>query len=160
VEHNRCWIADKLTKRGLEHPEQCPLYDQKAETINHLLVSCIFARQVWAGLLQPVGMLELVPQLTDEVFEDWWRTSTLWVQGQQRKGFNYLVVLDAWVIWKHRNLCVFNGAAPSVPTALQVASEEALLWTVAGAKGLSLLQAAGTQGCRVGGVGHVVVCNG
>jgi hypothetical protein len=91
-------------------------------------------------------MLELVPQLTDEVFEDWWRTSTLWVQGQQRKGFNYLVVLDAWVIWKHRNLCVFNGAAPSVPTALQVASEEALLWTVAGVKGLSLLQAAGTPG--------------
>jgi hypothetical protein len=63
-----------------------------------------------------------------------------------RKGFNSLVVLGAWVIWKHRNLCVFNDSAPSVPTALQMAREEALLWTVAGAKGLSLLQAVGTPG--------------
>jgi hypothetical protein len=145
VEHNRCWTADKLEKRGMDHPEQCPLCDQQAETINHLLVSCVFARQVWAVLLQPVGMLELVTQMT-EVFEDWWRTSTLRVQGQKRKGFNSLVVLGALVIWKHRNLCVFNGAAPSVPTALQVAREEALLWTMAGAKGLSLLQAVGTLG--------------
>lgn len=37
VEHNRCWTADKLAKRGLQHPEKCPLYDQDEENINHLL---------------------------------------------------------------------------------------------------------------------------
>jgi hypothetical protein len=145
VEHNRCWTADKLAKRGLDHPEQCPLYDQQLETINHLLVLCVFTRQIWASLLQPVGMLELVPQLTDEAFEDWWRTSSLRVQEEeQRKGFNSLVVLGVWVIWKHRNLCVFDGTAPSVSAALLVAREEALLWTMARATGLSLLQAMGT----------------
>jgi hypothetical protein len=46
VEHNRCWTADKFEKRGLDHPKQCPLCDQQLETINHLLVSCIFARQI------------------------------------------------------------------------------------------------------------------
>lgn len=25
--HNRCWTADRLEKRGLPHPEQCPLCD-------------------------------------------------------------------------------------------------------------------------------------
>jgi hypothetical protein len=110
------------------------------------LVSCVFTKQVWTGLFQLVALLELVPQLNDEVFNDWWRTSALRVQGQQRKCFNSLVVLGAWVIWKYRNLCVFNGRAPSVPTALQMAREEALLWTVAGAKGLSLLQAMGAPG--------------
>jgi hypothetical protein len=84
-------------------------------------------------------MLELVSQLTDEVFEDWWRTSSLHVQEQQRKGFNSLVVLGVWVIWKHRNMCVFNGVVPNVQVALLVAREEALLWTMAGAKGMSLL---------------------
>jgi hypothetical protein len=44
------------------------------------------------------------------------------------------------------NLCVFNGSTPSVPTTLQMAREEALLWTVAGAKSMSLLQAVGTSG--------------
>jgi hypothetical protein len=139
-------MADKLARRGLDHPERCPLCDQQAETINHLLVSCVFARQVWDGLLQPVGLLELVPQPVDEVFDEWWRSSNMRVHGHIRKGFNSLVVLGAWVIWKHRNLCVFNGSAPSVPTALQMAREEALLWTVTGAKGMSLLQAVGTSG--------------
>jgi hypothetical protein len=91
-------------------------------------------------------MLHLVPQLADEVFEDWWCASSSHVQEQHRKGFNSLVVLGAWVIWKHRNLCVFNGTTPSMPAALLVARVEALLWTVARAKGLSLLQAMGAPG--------------
>jgi hypothetical protein len=39
VAHDRCWIADRLTRRNLPHPDKCPLCDQE-ETINHLLVSC------------------------------------------------------------------------------------------------------------------------
>jgi hypothetical protein len=44
VEHDRCWTADKLAKRGLDPPEHCPLCDQQPKTINHRLVSCIFPR--------------------------------------------------------------------------------------------------------------------
>jgi hypothetical protein len=98
VEHDMYWMADKLARRGLDHLERCPLCDQQAETINHLLVSCVFARQVWDGLLQPVGLLELVPQPVDEVFDEWWRSSNMRVHGHIRKGFNSLMVLGAWVI--------------------------------------------------------------
>jgi hypothetical protein len=68
------------------------------------------------------------------------------VPGQLKKGFNSLVVLGTWVVWKHRISCVFNGISPSVPAILEMAREEALLWTVAGAKGLSMLQAIGAVG--------------
>jgi hypothetical protein len=51
------------------------------------------------------------------------------------------VILGSWVVWKHRNQCLFHGASPSVAAVLQVAREEALLWTLTGVKGLSLLQA-------------------
>jgi hypothetical protein len=61
------------------------------------------------------------------------------VDDQARKGFNSLVVLGAWVIWKHRNECVFGGSPPSAAVDLQVARDEALLGTMAGAKGLSSL---------------------
>jgi len=44
VTHDRCWTADRLAGQGLPHPAQCPLCDQEEETINHLLVSCVFAR--------------------------------------------------------------------------------------------------------------------
>jgi hypothetical protein len=126
VEHNRCWIADKLARRGLDHPKQCPLCGQHLEIINHLLIVCVFTRQLWASLLQPVGMLQLLPQQADEVFEDGWCASSSHVQEQHRKGFNSMV-LGARVIWKHRNSCVFNKAMPSVPTTLLVTREEALL---------------------------------
>jgi hypothetical protein len=136
-------VFQRLARKGMDGPEQCPLCDQHPETINHLLTSCVFARQFWAGRLQPVDMLQLVPQPADGVFEDWWCASSSRVQEQLRKGFNSLVILGAWVIWKPRNSCVFNGAAPSVPAAFLVAREEALLWSMVGAKGLSLLQAIG-----------------
>jgi hypothetical protein len=81
VEHDRCWTANKLAKWGVDHTEWCTLCGQQAETINHLLVSCVFARQVWIGLLQPVGLLKLVPQPADKVFDEWWCSSNLLVHG-------------------------------------------------------------------------------
>jgi hypothetical protein len=47
VFHNRVWTSDRLAKRGLPHPEACPLCDQAEGTIHHLLVECVFTRQVW-----------------------------------------------------------------------------------------------------------------
>ena len=57
-------------------------------------------------------------------FDDWWDKAASTV--------------GAWTIWKLRNDCVFNGAAPSIPVALAQAREEAHLWSLAGAKGLPL----------------------
>jgi hypothetical protein len=51
VAHNRCWTADRLQKRGLNHPPRCPLCDQEPETINHLLVSCTFSSTLLLGLV-------------------------------------------------------------------------------------------------------------
>jgi hypothetical protein len=112
--------------------------------INHLLVSCVFTRQVWAGLFREVGLQELIPQQTEDAFEAWWHLSRQRVQGEVRRGFNSLVILGAWIIWKHRNQCVFRGSAPNVAAALLAAREEALLWTLVGARGLSFIQALGS----------------
>ena len=40
--NNRRWTSDRLAKRGLPHPAACPLCDQADETIQHILVSCVF----------------------------------------------------------------------------------------------------------------------
>lgn len=42
AENNRCWTADRLAKRGLPHPEACPLCDQVDETHQHILIGCLF----------------------------------------------------------------------------------------------------------------------
>ena len=70
VAHNRCWTADRLAKKGLAHLEKCPLCDQEEETINHLLLSCVFARQTWFEILLGLGLQVLSPQLEDPSFEE------------------------------------------------------------------------------------------
>ncbi|KAK1629319.1 hypothetical protein QYE76_003634 [Lolium multiflorum] len=48
---NRCWTADRLSRRGLPHPVSCPC-DQGSETLDHLLMGCVLAREVWAVFLR------------------------------------------------------------------------------------------------------------
>jgi len=79
----------------------------------------------------------------DISFDDWWEKVEASVAGDLRKGLNSLVILGAWSIWRHRNMCVFNGSSPSVAAAIALAFEEAHLWSLAGARGLSLLSIQG-----------------
>jgi hypothetical protein len=62
VAHKKCWTADRLEKRGLDHPERCPLCDQERETIDHLLVNYVFSRECWFLLLRQFGLQGLAPQ--------------------------------------------------------------------------------------------------
>ncbi|BAB63684.1 hypothetical protein [Oryza sativa Japonica Group] len=42
-----CWMADLLLKRGINSHSAYPFYAQELETANHILLDCVFARQVW-----------------------------------------------------------------------------------------------------------------
>ena len=53
--NNRCWTSDRLAKCGLPHQAACPFCNQAPETINHLLSSCVLAREVWASVLHGLG---------------------------------------------------------------------------------------------------------
>ncbi|GJN11765.1 hypothetical protein PR202_ga29983 [Eleusine coracana subsp. coracana] len=61
------------------------------------------------------------------------------VHEPQRKGLNSLITLRAWIIWTHRNGCVFDGVAPSLARVLGAAQEEKHLWEKARARGLASL---------------------
>ena len=136
---NRCWTADRLARCGLDHPEHCPLCDQEDENVQHLLTSCVFSRQVWYSILSLVGLQQYTPGPDALSFIEWWHHAMQQIEKQHRKGFNSLVVLVAWWIWKHRNACVFEGASPNVNALVQEIRDEANLWCMAEAKGLRSL---------------------
>ncbi|XP_022684049.1 uncharacterized protein LOC111257920 [Setaria italica] len=132
VAHNKCWTADRLAKRGLPHLEQCPFCDQEEETIDHLLLSCVFARQTWFEVLQKLGLQVLVPQTEDISFEDWWNKVSSMVNGQFKQGLNSTIILVAWSLWNHRNRCVFDGLQPNLNGLLSVIKDELHMWEMAG----------------------------
>jgi hypothetical protein len=61
------------------------------------------------------------------------------VLNHHKEGFNSLVVLVAWWIWKHKNACVFDDIAPSVSMVLQNIKDEDVVWCRAGVSGLCSL---------------------
>jgi hypothetical protein len=74
-------------------PERCPHCDQAEESINHLLLSCVFARNFLFRVFQRVGLQILAPQIGEEFFDDWWEKIILAAGGQLQKGLNSC---DSW----------------------------------------------------------------
>jgi hypothetical protein len=115
---DRCWTADRLARRGLEHSEKCPLYNQEDETVQHLLASCVCVREVYVQILSKVGLQHLSPCRDEKSFQDWWRSAERRVASTVNMDFNSLDALGAWWIWNHKNSCVFDDASPSVTGVL------------------------------------------
>jgi len=125
---NRCWMDDRLSKRGLSHPDKCALCDQEEETIQHLLTSCVMARQVCFKLFSLMNLANSMPQQNERSFAEWCRKMISRVSKEHRKGVNSLIILGAWIIWKHRNACVFEGVSPSLSTIWSELKNEHSLW--------------------------------
>jgi hypothetical protein len=88
VAHNRCWTADKIQHRNLPHLDCCLLCDQEKESIGHLLVRCVFARQFWYYLLRRVGLAALAPYPAELSFMEWWWRMSNSISNATAKGFN------------------------------------------------------------------------
>ena len=122
---NRCWTSDRLQRRLLPHPAACPFCDQEPETIDHLLLGCVLARQVWVVIMGNWGKPHWTPEPEAELVP-WW--ASLNIEKTKRKETWTMITLVAWTLWKHRNDIVFNGASPSVNEGLRQIEAEGQNW--------------------------------
>ena len=72
----------------------------------HVLVACVFERQVWTAIFHVLGLLPLAPKLEDSRFSSWWCKTIKAVPKEIRKELNSLIIQVAWELWKHRNACL------------------------------------------------------
>jgi nuclear pore complex protein Nup210 len=56
---------------------------------------------------------------------DWWSIAKHATTKQLRKGLASITLLIPWMLWKHRNECVFNGGQPNIDTLLRQIKDEA-----------------------------------
>ena len=81
-----------------------------------------------------LGLQDQVPNSREISFADWWRKATKNLP-KEKKGLNMVIILGAWILWKHRNACVFDGAPSRISSLMQAFKDEEL-WCLAGARGL------------------------
>ncbi|WVZ96322.1 hypothetical protein U9M48_041977 [Paspalum notatum var. saurae] len=134
--NNKCWTSDRLAKRGLPHQFVCPFCDQAEETINHILAGCVLSREVWAWILRELRLDMIPPPHASSRFCSRWSRAAATIDKNLKRGFNSLVILVAWMLWKHRNACVFDGAQPQVQAVISQVASEGHLWCLAGYAGL------------------------
>jgi hypothetical protein len=61
--------SDRLQRHNLQNSGPCALCDQLQETIQHLIVGCVYAREVWFSLLRQSGREQLVPSVDSSLVE-------------------------------------------------------------------------------------------
>ena len=72
---------------------------------------------------------------------EWWAGASNRFYGQVKKRVNSIIILGAWLVWKHRNYCVFDGGSPDLSRVIFAFREAAQQWSVAAGQGVSYLRA-------------------
>jgi hypothetical protein len=98
----------------------------------------LLAREVWSLVLNRI-IPTFRPSRIVNRFNSWWDRASAALPKEERKGFNSLVILLAWELWKHSNACVFLGTRPAVQNVVLAIMAEGRLWCLAGAASLQVL---------------------
>jgi hypothetical protein len=133
----RVWTADRRRHRGLDSHINCVLCDQEEETIDHLLVQCPMAKEVWWMCCSWVKCVCNFGQHAS--VQEWWEHLLLAQPPSRREGMSTMFMLICWHLWKEHNARVFDRKAATVPVLVRRIVEEAGLWVSAGARKLGRL---------------------
>jgi hypothetical protein len=63
VLHGHCWTLNRLHRHGLRHTYDYAICAQDVETLDHLLVGCVYSRKTWFMILRYFGLQDLAPQM-------------------------------------------------------------------------------------------------
>jgi len=136
--HRRCWTANRRMRHGLQDRDDCIMCLQASETLDHILLGCVLSRQVWIILLSKLGLTAVATHGGVDTFR-WWAWARRRVHRSSRKGFDSLIMLTCWVLWKERNAWTFMNEAKDARELCLEIRQEADLWLRAGYSTLSSL---------------------
>jgi hypothetical protein len=133
---SRCWTADRHHRHQLQDNDRCSLCSQVNETVTHLLLNCSYSKEVWFRILRRSGHHSLTPDQESSV-ADWWLPKRKCVHKDQPPGFDSVVILVCWCIWKERNRRTFEHRSSLAHVVADLIIQEARLWSHAGFSAMS-----------------------
>jgi hypothetical protein len=138
--HGRLWIAEHRKHHGLQDDGACVLCGELLETTDHLILSCVYAREVWWRALHHIHLQHLVP-IADDKLRPWWLWTRALLPSGLSRSFDSLVLLICWNLWKERNSRTFDRTHTWTAALLETIARDADSWVTAGFGVLALLLA-------------------
>ena len=83
-------------------------------------------------VLRRCNIQQVSPLPTSTDLFEWWCRSLKQLRKELRKGFDSLLLLVAWLLWKERNQRVFQGKSQTVSELVALILDEAKVWAYAG----------------------------
>jgi hypothetical protein len=124
---DRCWMAERRARHGLQSDSTCALCSQEVESISHLLLGCVYSREIWYKVLRRFGWLAVVPTRSTW-FALWWTATRRGIAKPRRKAFDSLAILVAWSIWLERNMRLFRRLSLPVSSCIHAILAECESW--------------------------------
>lgn len=91
----RVWTSDRRARHGLQdQPSPCYTCLQEEDNVDHMLIQCVFSREVWFLLFEHYG-IDGRPPSTHDTLVQWWRDSRGRINRQHRHGFDSLLLLTS-----------------------------------------------------------------
>nr|XP_040244157.1 uncharacterized protein LOC120963556 [Aegilops tauschii subsp. strangulata] len=140
VQH-RIWTTDRRARHGLQEvPSACYTCLQEEDNAEHILVQCVYAREVWHYTWNTLGLQGRIPEAHASLL-DWWLEGRSSFRRSWKRGFDTLVIATIWVLWKQRNARVFNRTCQQLQAhGLSIAIlDELKEWKAAGLGGRGFL---------------------
>ncbi|XP_071718450.1 uncharacterized protein [Rutidosis leptorrhynchoides] len=123
VLNKRITVLTELDKRGIDlHSVRCPICDDDIETIEHSLVFCKHAFDVWARVYKWWGLDSFSNLSTSETFLGSINATS---SGLGSKIWQAVDWTSGYILWKNRNNKVYknkSSCGPSVLSEIQVIS--------------------------------------
>lgn len=105
---HRLWTSDRRVRHGLQElPSPCFSCLQDEDNVEHILIQCVYAREVWHYCLTECN-IEAPTPVSDSTVMDWWLRARSQFRRAERRGFDTIIMITLWALWKQRNARAFN----------------------------------------------------
>jgi hypothetical protein len=112
----RILTGDNLQKKGFMLASWCCMCKTAGETVDHLLIHCWFARQLWTFVFQTVGIDWVLPFHVSELLFGWWN----WFGKRSSGVWNLIPSCLMWTIWRERNNRTFENIETLVAKVIEL----------------------------------------
>ena len=102
---------DNLRRRRIIVIDWCFMCKRDAESVDHLLIHCVYASELWSLILSIFGVQWVMPASVRDLFACWNQERG---RGRRQQAWRVVPLCLIWCIWRERNLRAFEDTENSL----------------------------------------------